>query len=149
MKAMLLTMVGAYEGDELLCLISPERSRSPGAGVDGVPPSGKRLHTATLRLANEDEERMTFHAAHASSRTDLLESLQGRIATRHLGRLEIVEGIDPDHPVVRRLVPSGALARLAEHGDVCPTSRPLGGGGVLHIIEAVKGRFGNDWVVTA
>ncbi|WP_294301260.1 hypothetical protein [uncultured Sphingomonas sp.] len=94
-----------------------------------------RLFTATCRIDGEDYEIEIFHACHATSRSEVLGRVSQRIPAKHLGLVEVVDGIDVDHPIVRRIVPEALRDRLAEIGDCCPNWRSLETGGDIHIVE--------------
>lgn len=110
------------------------------ASTDGVAayPSGRQLYTATLLLERAADRVLVFHACHASSREEVIDSLGARVPTRHLALINVRNGIDRDDPIVKRLVPSAVAVLLATHGDCCPVRRPLSGGGVLHVVEHIQ-----------
>ena len=76
-----------------------------------------------------------FHACHATSRSEVVARVAQRMPAKHLGLVEVVDGIDVDHPIVRRIVPEALRERLAEIGDCCPNWRSLETGGDIHIVE--------------
>jgi hypothetical protein len=111
----------------------PESRASPLSSSDrsGVG----TLYTATLHLAFEDYSISMFHACRAVSRSEVMDRVGVRIGSHLLAQVEIREGIDLDHPVVARLVPSEIARRLADYGDCNRSCGPLQLGGDLHIQE--------------
>lgn len=96
---------------------------------------GRSLYTATLHLTFEDYSISMFHACRAKSRSEVMDRIRIRVAPRLLADVVIREGIDPDHPVVARLLPSEIARRLADYGDCNRSHGPLRQGGDLHIQE--------------
>ncbi|WP_157098710.1 hypothetical protein [Novosphingobium rosa] len=97
--------------------------------------AARRLFTATFAVTVGEETVLWFYACHAASREGVMEGLASRVPAAHLADAQVREGIDPTNWIVRRLVPSGTLQLLAEVGDLCPSRRPLAGGGVVSILE--------------
>lgn len=106
-------------------------SNRPSFGCAGAG----SLYTATLHVTFEDYGVRMFHACRAATRGEVMDRIGIRVASHLLAHVEIREGIDIDHPVVARLVPSEIARRLADYGDCNRSHGPLRQGGDLHIQE--------------
>lgn len=93
------------------------------------------LFTATLRIEHDEFEIVIFHACHALDRSEVVAAVAARSSTLDLTGLVVVEGIDGNDPIVRRLVKGEVLSNLVNFGDCRATFGPLAAGGALHIVE--------------
>ena len=136
MQSIPFVLDGAAQSVCISMLDTPYRGDALSSPVATVGGSGaSQLYTATMQLTFEGYGISMFHACWASSRDEATKRVSVRIASHLLAEVEVHRGIVLDHPVVRRLVPSGLARRLAEDGDCCPRWRPLQQGGDLHIQE--------------
>ncbi len=140
MQSIPFVLEGASPSVCISILDTPYRADALLLPVTAFGGSGaSQLYTATMQLTFEGYSISMFHACWVSSRDEAIERVSVRIASHLLAEVEVHRGIVLDHPVVRRLVPSGVARRLAEDGDCCRRWRPLQQGGDLHIQERAGG----------
>lgn len=120
------------EGDAARSGTAAGSSSPVGTVVEvGIP----TLFTATLEVELGEDSFAVFHACHAMMVREVIEQLAVRIPQRYLSEVVVRRGVDLDHPVARRLVPSPALELLASLEDFNALGGPLAGGGVFNVME--------------